>query len=104
MLEGWERTQRGGGWEAGQLPHRPAFQICRGEHGPDHMTGESHHSWVDVRLVATSPAGPTVKILTYFPPAATGPGKLLRKGLAPHQDTLSLPMIVRKGRSYGQNG
>lgn len=39
----------------------------------------------------------------YFPPAAPGPGKLLPKGLAPHQEILSLPMIVRKGRSYGQN-
>ena len=57
------------------------------------MTQVGPTGWrVNVQLVATSPAGPVVTILTHFHPAAPGPSKLLPEGLASGQETARLPV------------
>lgn len=89
----------------GRAPQGPASRIGRGGQGLDHMTqADPTGHWVTVRLVATRPAGPVVKILTYFHPVAPGPGKLLPEGLASCQETAGLPMTHNERRAGGRTG
>ena len=85
------------GWWA-RAPQGPASRIGRGRQGLDHMTQvEPTGRWVTVRLVATRPAGPVVKILTYFHPAAPGPSICFQKAWPRARKPPVSPWPITKG-------